>query len=63
MAMVDVETLTDSCWRNCEDFNVDVTKAFTGCAVYHTVVRCREVDKCRRIQQAIEEELKREDDR
>lgn len=61
MAMVEVDTLTDSCWEKCEDFDVDVTNYFSHDAAWHKAIRCRNVDKCRRIQQVIDEELKRGD--
>lgn len=58
MAKVEVDTLTDNCWHNCEDFRIETINMFGDGATYHRIHTCENVNKCRRIAEVIENELK-----
>lgn len=58
MAKIEIETLTENCWVQCEDFDVRITSMITGDnAIVYKTIRCEHVGRCRRIQQVIEDEL------
>ena len=58
MAMVEVDTLTDDCWKECEDFEINTVVLIGDGSVYHRIHSCKNVSKCRRIQLIVEQELK-----
>ena len=59
MAKIEIETLTETCWRECEDFEVKITSIFSGDVTAHMVLQCEHVWRCRRIAQVVQEELGR----
>lgn len=59
MAKIEIETLTENCWVQCEDFDVRITSMITGDnAIVYKAIRCEHVGRCRKIQQVIEDELR-----
>ena len=60
MAMIQVETLTDDCWKECDDFGIDTTVIWGDGKVYQRIHRCENVNKCRRIQQTIEDHFEKD---
>lgn len=59
MAKIEIETLTETCWEKCEDFEVKITSLFSSDAKFHTIIQCEHVGRCRRIAQVVQEELGR----
>ena len=58
MAKIEVDTLTDNCWQNCEDFYIETTNIFGDGKTYCRIHKCKNVNKCRRIAEVIDGELK-----
>ena len=59
MAKIEIETLTETCWRECKDFEVKITSFFSSDGTVHMVLQCEHVGRCRRIAQVVQEELGR----
>ena len=59
MAKIEIETLTETCWIECEDFEVKITSFFSSDTTVHMVLQCEHVGRCRRIAQVVQEELGR----
>lgn len=59
MAKIEIETLTETCWEECEDFKVKITSMFSGDVTVCMVLQCEHVGRCRRIAQVVQEELGR----
>ena len=58
MAMIEVDTLIDDCWRDCDDFAVEIENFIGDGKIWHRVVKCAHVDRCRRIGRMVEMSMK-----
>lgn len=55
MAKIEIETLTDDCYKVCDDFDVVAQRlTYNGGKTYHNIVKCPNVHRCRMIKQHIE---------
>ena len=59
MAKIEIETLTETCWRECEDFEVKITSFFSSDMTVHMALQCEHVGRCRRIAKVVQEEIGR----
>ena len=59
MANIEIETLAETCWRECEDFEIKITSMFSGNVTFHKILQCEHVGRCRRIAQMVQEEIGR----
>lgn len=46
MADIHVETLTDDCWRYCDDFDVEINRFYKNGSNYFQVFNCRYLNLC-----------------
>lgn len=57
MAKIEIETLTETCWEDCKEFDVEITSMVT-CEdiIFQRIIQCKNVNLCRRIANEIQKE-------
>lgn len=60
VSKIEVETVSENCWKECEDFEVTIEKCFANGRPFWKKFRCEHLKRCYRIKDAILDEERKQ---
>ena len=63
VSKIEIETVTENCWKECDEFEVAVEKYFANGEPFLKILRCVHVKRCYRIKDTLLDKERRNHER